>query len=302
MKKDHESFENLPVDQIQPNPDQPRLVFDLEELKSLSASIQEHGLLQPVRVEGPYPGIVSDAPVYFLVDGERRLRATKLAGLPSIKAIVIDPTNKKEDGNLAPALVANLQRADLNPIEEAKAYAKLREMRHTIRNIAVMIGRSIGHINFRLKLLDFEPEIQELFISRMLPLDPEVVYGLDRLPEKIRVKTAIRFAQKGSGTESIRRGLAKISMNYCQDKDRDLTKSKTSPMLEISGNDPNNSKIFQVLNREGIVPPWELVELASKETCKYCPFGETASIKLCKDCGAVDLIRHLTKLAHERGG
>ncbi len=300
METGHETFEILSVDQIQPNPDQPRLFFDLEELKSLSASIQEHGLLQPIRVEGPYPGSENESPVYYLVDGERRLRATKLAGIPTIKAIVIDPAIKKEEGSLVPALVANVQRSDLNPIEESKAFAKLREMRYTIRNIATMVGRTPSYISLRLKLLDFEPEIQELFSTRMLPIDPEVIYGLDRLPEKIRVKTAIRFAQKGSGTESIRRGLAKISSNYCQDRDRDLTKSKTSPMLEIAGNQSDNPKIFQVLSKEGIVPLWQLIELASKETCKYCPFGETASIKMCKDCGAVDLVRHLIKLAHDK--
>jgi len=299
MTQIEETFELLPVEQILPNPEQPRAYFDPEELRGLSESIVKHSLLQPIRVEGPYTNIEGHkGPVYFLVDGERRLRATKLAQILTIKAVVDSP-HTKDGKHLVNAIIANLQRSDLNAVEEARAFGKLRANRWLIRDIARMVGRSIGHVDLRLKLLEFEQEIQELLAAGKLPIDPNVIYGLFKLPDAIRVKMAMRYAQKEMTVFGIRHSLSRILNHYGESTDRDLTQTKTSPALEMAGKPENASRIFINLSKEGIAPAWSLIEEAAKATCNSCELSDMASVKMCQDCPAVELVKRITKLASE---
>ena len=106
---------DIPIDEITPNPKQPRESFSHEEMEDLISSIKEHGILQPLIVSPRDEG-------YALVAGERRWRAAKMAGLRTVPAIV---RSVKEQQKLELALIENIQRQNLNPIEEAKAYKKL---------------------------------------------------------------------------------------------------------------------------------------------------------------------------------
>ncbi len=118
---------NLSPDDIVPNPQQPRTDFRKEELDELVVSVREFGVLQPIVVR-PRVGAATGEPQYELIMGERRLRATKLAGLDSIPAVV---KNTADEVMLRDALLENLHRADLNPLEEASAYQQLpRRLRH----------------------------------------------------------------------------------------------------------------------------------------------------------------------------
>lgn len=147
-------FQNLPVDAIAPNPQQPRTKFDDESLASLSESIAEVGVLQPIVVRETESG-------YVLVAGERRLRAAKRAGLNAIPAVVrsID----EESGSLVDALIENLQREDLTPLEEAAAYQQmLDEFGMTHAAIADRVGRSRSAISNALRLLALPAGIQVL--------------------------------------------------------------------------------------------------------------------------------------------
>jgi len=103
---------NIPVEDIVPNPEQPRVEFDPAEIESLAESIENHGLVQPIVVEEAQDG-------YVLVDGERRWRAVRSLGIPLIEAKVI--TFEERRDRFMQAVIANMQRADLNPIEEAQA-------------------------------------------------------------------------------------------------------------------------------------------------------------------------------------
>lgn len=143
---------NLPLDSVTPNPDQPRTHFDESEIQDLAASINSVGLLQPIIVRKKDQG-------YLVVAGERRLRACRLAGLKKIKAIVVQAD---EERNLTLALIENIQRADLDPIEEARAYRALVD-RFKLRqqDVAEKVGRDRATITNSLRLLNLPDEIQE---------------------------------------------------------------------------------------------------------------------------------------------
>lgn len=145
-------FKEVPISAIVPNPRQPREVFDEERLQELAASIREVGLLQPVVVRPVGGG------QYELIMGERRLRASKMAGLKDIPAIV---RNTRDTDLLRDALIENLQREQLNPLEEAAAYQQLLDdFQATHEQLAQKIGRSRSHITNTLRLLALPPEVQ----------------------------------------------------------------------------------------------------------------------------------------------
>ena len=143
----------LPVERIRRNPHQPRERFDDERLGELAASIAVHGVLQPIVVRALADG------EYELVAGERRLRASRLAGLAQIPAIVRDTTGGEQ---LELALIENLQRADLNPMEAAFAYRELTQrFGLTHEAVARQVGKSRVAISNALRLLDLAPETRQ---------------------------------------------------------------------------------------------------------------------------------------------
>ncbi|MEY2423306.1 MAG: ParB family transcriptional regulator, chromosome partitioning protein [Acidimicrobiaceae bacterium] len=150
----------LPVSVIDVNPNQPRKAFDEEALASLTASVRELGVLQPVLVRP-----LADEK-YELIAGERRWRAAKRAGLPSVPAIVreVDDTTSLEH-----ALVENLHRADLNALEEAAAYQQLIEDFHlTHDQVATRVGKSRAAVSNTLRLFQLPPAIQKLVADGQL--------------------------------------------------------------------------------------------------------------------------------------
>lgn len=289
-------LQSIPLEQILPNPDQPRKEFDQQELNSLAESIKEHSLIQPITVEGPF----QDTGQYVLVDGERRWRAHKIAGLATIEAVVRPLNGDSRQERFIQALVANSQRSDLNPIEEGKAYKKLNDSGMTQFEIARKLGKSAGFVSLRLKLLEFDAGIQELLILHKLPLDPMVIYGLLKLPDEMRTTLAMKYARKGMTTGGIRISLSRITKNLNSDRDVPLTYSKRAPVIAMSGYG-EDAKIFKMLGKESIkLPEWELVNQAATATCDECELADMASTQLCKDCPAVDLLRRLNKLVEQK--
>jgi ParB family transcriptional regulator, chromosome partitioning protein len=148
------AFQDLPISSIFPNTRQPRSAFDEEAMAALTASVRELGVLQPVLVRASGEGI------YELIAGERRWRAAKRAGLPLIPAIIrtVDDTSSLEQ-----ALVENLQREDLNPLDEAAAYQQLLEDFHlTHDELAARMGKSRAAISNTLRLFQLPPSVQRL--------------------------------------------------------------------------------------------------------------------------------------------
>jgi ParB family transcriptional regulator, chromosome partitioning protein len=153
-------FQELPISSVTPNPRQPRQVFDDDALDELVASIQEVGLLQPVVVREALPGH------FELVMGERRWRASQRAGLTEIPAIVRATT---DDDLLRDALMENLHREQLNPLEEAAAYQQLLDdFGATHEELARRIGRSRPHISNTLRLLNLSPGVQRRVAAGVL--------------------------------------------------------------------------------------------------------------------------------------
>ncbi|ADP85162.1 ParB/RepB/Spo0J family partition protein [Pseudofrankia inefficax] len=153
-------FREIPVDWVEPNPRQPRTVFDEEALEELAASLREVGLLQPVVVREVLPDR------YELVMGERRWRASKLAGLTEIPAIVRETA---DDQMLRDALLENLHRQQLNPLEEAAAYEQLlREFGATHDQLASKLGRSRSHVTNTIRLLALPPAVQRRVAAGVL--------------------------------------------------------------------------------------------------------------------------------------
>ncbi len=153
-------FAELPLDAIRPNPSQPRTVFDEDALAELVTSIREVGLLQPVVVRPVGPG------QYELVMGERRWRASQAAGTGTIPALVRDTG---DEAMLRDALLENLHRSALNPLEEAAAYAQLLEdFGATHEELAARIGRSRPQISNTIRLLQLPPAVQRRVAAGVL--------------------------------------------------------------------------------------------------------------------------------------
>jgi ParB family chromosome partitioning protein len=148
----------IPIDRIEPNPDQPRMVFDEEALHELAASIREHGVLQPILVRPLGENR------YQLIAGERRWRASREANLATIPALVEDID---DDTALEISIIENLQREDLSPLEEATMFDRMvHEHGYSIRKLAEKLGKDKGYLENRLRLADAPEEIRELVSLR----------------------------------------------------------------------------------------------------------------------------------------
>ena len=154
------AIQELDLAAIRPNPFQPRTEFDEEALQELAASIKSIGIVQPITVRAVEDG------KYEIVAGERRFRASKMAGLTTIPAYI----RKTEDESLLElALIENIQREDLNPIEEAMAYKRLMEEFHLKQDeIAERVGKSRTAVTNAMRLLKLSEKVQQMLIDEMI--------------------------------------------------------------------------------------------------------------------------------------
>lgn len=195
---------SLAPDDIIPNPQQPRHEFRQEELEELIVSVREFGVLQPIVVR-PRAGAAPGEPQYELIMGERRLRASKAAGLAAIPAVV---RNTDDDAMLRDALLENLHRAELNPLEEASAYKQLLEdFGITQEQLAERIGRSRPQITNTLRLLKLPETIQRRVAAGVLSagharaiLSVADEAGMTKLADKIvNEELSVRAAEAAAG-------------------------------------------------------------------------------------------------------
>lgn len=155
--KENKGVVELKINEIEPNNNQPRKKFDDEKLNMLSESIKKHGVVQPIIVK-------KEDNTYRIVAGERRWRAARMAGLKSIPVIIKELTNKQV---MEIALIENLQREDLNPIEEAEAFEKLiNEYNLTQEELSESIGRSRSAISNTIRLLGLSEKVKNCLINQ----------------------------------------------------------------------------------------------------------------------------------------
>lgn len=174
----------LPVDELRPNPYQPRKVFDEEKLKELAESIREHGIFQPIIVKR------SSIKGYEIIAGERRVKASKMIGLEKVPAIVRDFTDQQM---MEIALLENLQRENLNAIEEATAYRNLLDaMEVTQEELARRLGKSRTHITNMLGLLNLPEEVKDMMIEEKISMShARVLSKLENKEEIVRLANKI---------------------------------------------------------------------------------------------------------------
>lgn len=227
------SPQRLPVAKIDPNPDQPRRVFDPAELQKLAQSILRHGVLQPVVVRK-----LGDR--YQLVVGERRWRASRAAGLQDIPAVVadVDP-----DAQLELAIVENVQRHDLNPMELAVAYRALADQGHTQEEIGQKVSMDRSSVANHLRLLELSRELQEDIELGRLSMghakallqvtNPERRrYVRDRIvDDALSVRAAEKLARDTAGPSSARR------------------KGPKAPRAAVGPADPDMRHLLELLGR-----------------------------------------------------
>jgi ParB family chromosome partitioning protein len=183
------SIKELAVEKVVPNPEQPRMTFHEETLQELAASIREHGVLQPILVRPAGDD-------FQIIAGERRWRASKLAGKETIPAIV----ERFDDATaLEIALIENLQREDLSPLDEALIYKKMTdELGYSIRNLAGKLGKDKGYVENRLRLATAPEDVREMVAARSDTLS--AAYELMKVEDKRRRKSLAKQVVAGKLT------------------------------------------------------------------------------------------------------
>lgn len=208
---DNENVIDILIDEIFPNKFQPRVIFDDEKLQELAHSIKQYGILQPIVVRRNMSG-------YEIVAGERRWRAAKLLGLKHIPAVI----REYSDAEMTEiALIENIQRQNLNVIEEAQAYKRLiEEFGLTQEEVALRIGRSRSFITNTIRLLNLCSKVQE-YVSRET-LTMGQVRPLLMLDEQLQIEAAEIIIEEG------------LSARDCEELVRRLTKGKKEKPADVT--------------------------------------------------------------------
>jgi ParB family transcriptional regulator, chromosome partitioning protein len=282
----------ISISSILPNPEQPRKVFDKTKLAELANSIRENGVIQPVVVEAAANGR------YILHDGERRLRAAKQAGLAMIPCVVVPALNgTARQDRLVRALVTNIQRDDLNPVEEARAFQVMLDLGIAKNEIALKLGVSSARVAQRLQLLLLDEEIQALIEQDRLSHDARLATALLDIPDRTaRIKMAKSLADRGvaikPGVEACQRltgSLAAVKIDQA-----------TTPAMYLAVKRAGELRrpIWNAFAQVGNVPPWPLVEVCARDTCARCPLSDAASEATCRGCALVEFLRQAIGSTH----
>ena len=244
------AIQELNLADIRPNPFQPRTEFDEEALSELAASIKAIGIVQPITVRAVEEG------KYEIIAGERRFRASKLAGLSTIPAYI----RKTEDDSLLElALIENIQREDLNPIEEAQAYKRLlTEFNLKQDEVADRVSKSRTAVTNSMRLLKLCDEVQQMIINGMISTgharsligieDPEEQYNIAQkiFDEKLSVRDVEKLVKnigKPSTTKLRKPNETDKSLEIIYQDIEDRLKEKLSTKVSISGKGNGAGKI-----------------------------------------------------------
>ncbi len=212
----------IPVDDIRPNPYQPRKIFNREAMEELSQSILQHGVFTPILVKKSISG-------YELIAGERRWRASKMAGLSDIPAIIVDFDDQQM---MEIALLENIQREDLNIIEEAKAYEQLiQRLNYTQEQLAHRVGKSREHITNTMRLLKLPDQIQDYVIAKKLSMGhARALLGVK--DEKEMIKIAKQAINQGYSVRKVEQVVKKRNAIKEEKPKEDLYIKEAKRVLE----------------------------------------------------------------------
>ena len=250
-----EEIVEIPINELRPNPYQPRTVFDEDALNELAESIKENGVFQPIIVKKSIKG-------YDVIAGDRRLRASKIAGLKTIPAII----RQLSDEKMAEiALLENLQRENLNSLEEAKAYKSLIDKLHlTQEELAKKVSKSRSHITNMLGLLRLPNEVQDMVMDNKITMgharalskidDEEEVIKManEVVDSKLTVRDIETKTEEAPKKVKVTRHPKHTEYDYVQDLMREKLDTKVKikdKKIEISfNNEADLNRILEILN------------------------------------------------------
>lgn len=215
---------NIPIDKIKPNPYQPRKTFDKSALEELSISIRQYGILQPINVRK------IGASSYELVAGERRLRASQIAEMKEIPAIIVD---MNDNDSAVVALIENLQREDLSFMEEAEGYFHLiSEHGFTQDELAMKVGKNQSTIANKMRLLKLPPLVKKMIYDHNLT--ERHARALLKLPdEQLQLKVLKQVCEKGLNVKRTEELIEKMIEKYTGVKDKTSKKKQISAFRDI---------------------------------------------------------------------
>lgn len=317
----------IPISQIDPNPEQPRTIFDNTKLQELANSIRESGLQHPITVE-----FVTASGRYQIIDGERRWRAHQLLKADEIEVVVRPFSGESAQGNmtrLVSALVSNEQSETLSHVERARAYKRIMDLAeeagHPMKpaSLGRKIGKSTGHVKHVLSILDLDPDLQAMIHHGEFSADPRVISPLSQLPQEVQLELARRLIQRNASIKAmimaINRMLATMGRRRGPGRrksgaDHDGFLVTPTPSLHLAldtivelpdaaGRVPAGGLrriALQLcsecpeLPADALQPPsWLLLQRAAKQTCGECEMGqpENRNLQICKACPAVQLLK-----------
>ena len=212
-KLDDSGLQDIPLDKLRPSPYQPRTQFDDQAIETLAASLKEQGAIQPILVR-------QVGGQYELVAGERRVRAARAAGLESLPAIVRDLS---DDEAATVTLIENIQREDLNPIDEAQALRGLADrLNQTHEQVAERVGRARATVTNLIRLLELCPEVQQLVRDGKISMGHARV--LVPLPANRQKKLAQAILDEDLSVRATERRTKKTKSSSTPEPDPDLTR------------------------------------------------------------------------------
>lgn len=298
-------------DRISPNPRQPRKTFDEDALRELADSIREHGIIQPLTV---CPNGARGS--YFLIAGERRWRAAQMAGLECVPVFVRPHPGDNVLEELA--LIENVHRQDLNPIEEALSYRSAVDQYGTITAAAARLGVSTVRISQRLIWLDLEPEIQLLVAQRRLPGDARAAKALLQIGDRqARLKLASRLAYQGVTLKAILAACTRLAQLLAEQRENEREPMLSRARRRAGKSKPGTEKLAVPALRDAAremcaqcdvkagalgdrcgEPAWALIAHAANDTCGGCPVREV--VNACDSCPGVEMLRRIIGTQHAR--
>lgn len=302
-------LQNIPLESIVRNPDQPRRTFDEASLAELADSIRQQGIIQPIEVEVTVDGR------YMLHHGERRTRAAGMAGLETIPAVIANALD--EDTLLVRSVLENLHREELNPIDEARAFQALLALGWPRTRITRELGKNLNYVAGRLKWLQLEEEIQQLVALGHIPRDPRLADALLVLPSEARVALAGRFATAALSFKACLSAAEKAAEKIgnrqtAQEAGRarmEETKQRAHavPMVRHAAvpAQPTMGKEVRAAadamcrschwRPSGTtLPAWQLVEEAAAAVCADCVKRDGPALpSVCQECPGVALVKLL---------
>lgn len=272
----------IQISKITPNPQQPRTIFDETAMRELAESIRATGLSQAILVEDCGDG------TYILVDGERRMRAHVMLGLTEIEANVRPLTNHAGKERLVSAVAANIARNALNPVDEARAYHKMKNyLFMSVTEIALSCGTSVVNIYAKLKINKFTEEEQKYIADGRIPTQADALDALLSIPDPASRTEMIRRLGKRNATIKV---IKSACSKFVEIKREVRRKSRNSgtPSTELVENQPPE---WDALYQVGRVPPWKNFTESIMSTCDKCALRANASDATCGNCPLTEMIK-----------